>query len=119
MINFLAHLIVTAVLLLVMAHLVRGVQIDSFGSALVGALLLGLVNAFVWPVVLLLTLPLTILTLGLFLLVINAFMLQIVAFLVPGIRLRGFGSAFLGALILTLLNLVIESIGGQGVGAPY
>ena len=119
MINFLAHLVVTAVLLLVVAHLVRGVHVADFGSAMIGALVLGLVNALVWPVAVVLTLPLTILTFGLFLLVLNAFMLQIMAFLVPGIRIRGFGAAFLGALVLTLLNLAIESISGAGLGASY
>jgi putative membrane protein len=107
MLEFLAHLILTAALLLVVAKLVRGVQVQSFGWALVGALVLGLVNALVRPVMVLLTLPLTILTLGLFLLVINALMLWLVGALVSGIRVQGFVPAFLGSLLLTVLNLII------------
>jgi len=105
--EFLAHLILTAALLLVVAKLVRGVQVQSFGWALVGALVLGLVNALVRPVMVLLTLPLTILTFGLFLLVINALMLWLVGALVSGIRVQGFVPAFLGSLLLTVLNLII------------
>ncbi len=110
MLVFLTHLILTAVLLLLVASLVRGVQVQGFGSALVGALVLGFVNAVVRPLMVLLTLPFTILTFGLFLLVVNAFMLWLMAALVPGIRVQGFGPAFLGSLVLTLLNLAVERL---------
>jgi len=109
---FFAHLLITAALLLLVAHIVRGVQIAGWGSAFLGALVLGLVNAFVRPVMVFLTLPLTILTFGLFLLVVNALMLWLVAAFVPGIRVRGFGAAFLGSLLLTLLNLAVASLVG-------
>jgi len=82
--------------------------VQGWGSALVGALVLGFVNAVVRPLMVLLTLPFTILTFGLFLLVVNALMLGLVAALVPGIRVQGFGSALLGSLVLTLLNLAVE-----------
>jgi putative membrane protein len=108
MTEFLLHLLLTAVLLLVVAHFVRGVQIRGFGSAVIGAFLLGIVNALVRPVMVFLTFPITIVTFGLFLLVINALMLWLVAALVPGIRVSGFGAAFFGALLLTVLNLLIE-----------
>jgi len=107
MLTFLAHLILTAALLLLMANLVRGVQVEGWGSALIGAIVLGFVNAVVRPLMVLFTLPLTILTFGLFLLVVNALMLWLVAALVPGIRVQGFGPALLGSLVLTLLNLVV------------
>ncbi len=110
MLVFLEHLILTAVLLLLVANLVRGVHVEDFGSALVGALVLGFVNAVVRPLMVLLTLPFTILTFGLFLLVINAFMLWLMAALVPGIRVQGFGPAFLASLVLTLLNLGVERL---------
>lgn len=110
MLAFLTHLIVTAALLLLVANFVRGVQVQGWGSALIGALVLGFVNAVVRPLMVFLTLPFTILTFGLFLLVINALMLWLVAALVPGIRIQGFGPAFLGSLVLTLLNLVVEAI---------
>ncbi|MDD5579922.1 MAG: phage holin family protein [Methylobacter sp.] len=108
MLAFLAHLIVTAALLLLVANLVRGVQVQGWGSALIGAIVLGFVNAVVRPLMVLLTLPLTILTFGLFLLVVNALMLWLVAALVPGIRVQGFGPALGGSLVLTLLNLAVE-----------
>jgi putative membrane protein len=108
MLMFLTHLIITAALLLLVANLVHGVHVQGLGSALLGALVLGFVNAVVRPLMVLLTLPFTILTFGLFLLVINAFMLWLMAALVPGIRVQGFGPALLGSLALTLLNLAVE-----------
>jgi putative membrane protein len=110
MLAFLTHLIVTAALLLLVANFVRGVHVEGWGSALIGALVLGFVNAVVRPLMVFLTLPFTILTFGLFLLVVNALMLWLVAALVPGIRIQGFGPAFLGSLVLTLLNLAVELI---------
>jgi putative membrane protein len=110
MLAFLAHLILTAALLLLMASLVHGVQVQGWGSALIGAIVLGFVNAVVRPLMVLLTLPLTIVTFGLFLLVVNALMLWLMAALVPGIRVQGFGPALLGSLVLTLLNLAVGVI---------
>jgi putative membrane protein len=113
-IPFFAHLVLTAALLLLVANLVRGVEVEGWGAALLGAIVLGLVNAFVRPIMLVLTLPLTVLTFGLFLLVVNALMLWLVAALVPGVRVQGFGPALLGSLLLTLLNLAIASLVGPG-----
>jgi len=110
MLVFLEHLIVTAVLLLLVSNLVCGVYVQDFGSALVGALVLGFVNAVVRPLMVLLTLPFTILTFGFFLLVVNALMLWLMAALVSGIRVQGFGPALLGSLALTLLNLAVEHL---------
>ena len=107
MVAFVVHLIVTAALLLVVAKLVRGVEVKSFSSALIGALVLGVVNALVRPVMVFLTFPITLVTLGLFLFVINALMLWLVSALVPGIRINGFLPALLGSLLLTVLNLVV------------
>jgi len=111
-IEFIAHLVLSAALLLLVSNLVRGVQVSSWGSAFLGAIVLGLVNAFVRPVMIVLTLPLTVLTFGLFLLVVNAFMLWLVGALVPGIRVQGFGPALLGSLLLTLLNIAVASLMG-------
>lgn len=105
--EFLLHLILTAVALLVVAHFVSGVNVAGVGSALIAALILGLVNAFVRPVMVLLTFPLTLLTLGLFLFVVNALMLWLASVLVPGFDFASFGAAFLGSLLLTLLNVLI------------
>lgn len=110
MIAFVAHLLLTAALLLLVAHLVKGVEVSGWGPAILGALVLGLVNAVVRPVMVFLTFPLTVLTLGLFLFVINALMLWLAAALVPGIRVKGFTAALLGSLLLTALNVLISLV---------
>ena len=112
MAELLAHLVITAALLLIVARIVPGVHVEGWGAAFIGAIVLGLVNSFVRPFMVLLTLPLTVLTLGLFLLVVNALMLGLVSMLVPGIQLKGFGSAILGSLLLSLLNLAITALIG-------
>src|SRR5262249_18441008 len=111
---FLVHLVVTAALLLLVANLVPGVQIEGWGPAIIGALVLGLIDALLRPVMVILTLPLTLLTFGLFLLVINAAMLWLMAALVPGVRVQGFTPALLGSLLLTLLTVVVASLVGPG-----
>ena len=114
MIAFVTHLLITAALLLLVANLVRGVQIEGWGAAFLAALVLGLVNAFVRPVMVFLTLPISILTFGLFLLVVNALMLWLAAALVPGVRVNGFTPALLGSLLLTLLNVAVAAVVGPG-----
>jgi putative membrane protein len=105
--GFVIHLLVTSLLILLVAKLVTGFEVDSWGSALLAALILGLVNAVIRPVVVFLSLPLTILTLGLFIFVINALMVWLASAIGPGFRIKGFGPAFLGALLLTLFNWLI------------
>lgn len=117
MVAFLAHLLITAALLLLVSNLVSGVRVAGWGPAFLGAIVLGFVNAFVRPVMVLLTLPLTVLTFGLFLFVVNALLLWLVAALVPGIQVRGFGPAFLGSLLLTLLNLAVAALVGPAWAA--
>lgn len=117
MIEFFAHLVVSAALLLLVANLVSGVSISGWASALLGAVVLGLVNAIVRPVMILLTLPLTVLTFGLFLFVINALVLWLAAGLVPGFRIRGFGPALAGSLLLTVLNIFVSMVMGPGWAA--
>ncbi len=110
MIVIIAHWFISAAILLVVARIVPGIDIEGWGSALIGALLLGLVNAFIRPLIVFFTLPITFFTLGLFLLIINALMLALVAGLVSGIRISGFGSAFVGSLLLTFLNLIVGAL---------
>jgi putative membrane protein len=111
--SLILHLVLTALAILIVAQVVGGVQVSGFGAALIGALILGFVNAFVRPVMILLTLPLTIVTLGLFLFVLNAFMLWLVAALVPGFQISGFGAALLGSLLLTVLNILIDRLASK------
>jgi putative membrane protein len=112
MLEFFIHLVVTALLLLVVAYLVPGVQVEGMKSALIAALILGVVNALVRPFVVVLTIPLTIVTLGLFLLAINALMFLLTSKLVPGFRVEGCLSAFLGSLVFSVLNLAVSAAFG-------
>ena len=96
--------------LLLIAYLYPGVTVESFFAALVAALVLGLVNAVIRPILVILTLPVTILTLGLFLFVINALLFWLVAETVPGFRVTGFGAALIGSLLYSLITLVTSRL---------
>lgn len=98
-------LLINAVGIFVIGYLLRGVQIQSFITALGVAILLALVNTFVKPILVFLTFPITLITFGLFILVINALMLMMVDALVEGMKIRHFGWALLFSLILSILNL--------------
>jgi len=112
MAGFIAHLLITAAMLLVVANVIDGLEIKGWTAAILGALILGLANALVRPLMVFLTFPLTILTFGLFLLIVNGIILQLTAFLTPGIKIDGCGSAILGAVILAALNIAIEFLVG-------
>ena len=102
---FLAHWAVTSLSLWVASHVFKGIRFADTSSLVVSALMLGLVNALVRPVLIILTLPLSLLTLGLFLLVINALMLMLVSSLVRGFTVSSFGTAFFASIFITLLGL--------------
>ena len=104
---FLLHWAITAFGLWVASHVFKGLRFDTHGALGVAALLLGLANAVVRPLLVLLTLPLTLVTFGLFLLVINALVLMLVARLVRGFHLDGFWTAFWASLFMSLLSLVL------------
>ncbi|NJK54582.1 MAG: phage holin family protein [Pleurocapsa sp. SU_5_0] len=110
MLQFIVTWLATAVSLIVTAFIVPGFTIVSFSSAVVGAAVLGLVNAVVKPILILFTLPLTILTLGLFLLVVNAIALGLVSYLTPGLTIAGFFPAVLGSIVLTIVSGFINQI---------
>ena len=96
-----------------MAYVHGGVQVQSFGSALIAAFVIGLLNAVLRPVLVILTLPVTVVTVGLFLFVINALMFWAAAGVLDGFHVNGFMAALLGSLIYSALGLVIESaLGG-------
>ena len=101
-------LLLAAALLLV-AHLYPGVTVKSFGSAMIAALVLGLLNALLRPLLVLLTLPVTVLTLGLFLFVINALMFYFAASMLEGLSVASFGAALIGSLIYSLCGMVIDA----------
>jgi len=98
-----------AAALLAVAHLYAGVQVQSFTSALIAAVVIGLLNSVLRPVLIVLTLPVTLLTLGLFLFVINALMFWAAASLLDGFQVRDFSAALLGSLMYTVAGIVISS----------
>ena len=98
-----------AAALLLVANLYSGVTVAGFGAALAAALVLGLLNALVRPLLVLLTLPVTMLTLGLFLFVINAAMFYLAASLLGGLHVAGFGAALVGSLLYSLCGVVIDA----------
>ena len=114
MIAFVAHLVISAALLLLVAHLVKGVEIEGWGPAFIGALVLGLVNAIIKPVLVFLTFPLIFVTFGLFLLIINTLLLWLMASVVPGVRINGFAPALIGGVLLTVLNVLVDMVVGGG-----
>lgn len=109
MLKLVAKWLLSAAALLFVAYVYSGVQVQSFTAALIAALVIGLLNAVVRPILMVLTLPVTILTLGLFLFVINALMFWAAAALLDGFQVRGFLAALVGSLIYTLMGVVIES----------
>ncbi len=114
--GFLFRWAVTSVAFGVAASVIPGIQVDGVWAALVAALLLGFVNATLRPILLILTLPLTVLTLGLFALVVNGAMLALVASLVRGVHVSGFGSAVLGALVISLVGGLLGGLLRPRVG---
>ncbi len=101
-------LLLAAALLLV-AHIYPGVTVASYGAAMVAALVLGLLNTLVRPVLVILTLPVTLITLGLFLFVINALMFWAAAEVLDGFAVRSFGAALIGSLIYSVCSIVIDA----------
>jgi putative membrane protein len=108
--RFLARVLLNALAIGVAAWLVPGVQLTGPGPAIIAGILLGLVNALVRPILILLTLPFTLVTLGFFLFVVNAICFALTAALVPGFDLSGFFAAFFGALVVTLVSWVVSAL---------
>jgi len=104
--RMLLHWVVTAAGLLLVAHFVPGFMVSSFGTALIAAIVIGLINATVGVLLKIITFPITLITFGIFLLVINALMLELAAHLVPGFAISGFAPALEGAVILALINML-------------
>ena len=105
-IRFILRALVAALGLWIASRYIHGIEVRSTESLLAAAVLLGLANAFIRPIVILLTLPFMLITLGLFLIVINACMLELVSFLLHGFHVRDFGSAILGSLVVSLVSWV-------------
>lgn len=104
------HWAISAVSLVVVAYLIPGIRLDGIGPALIAPLVIGLVNATVGFIIKIITFPITILSLGIFLLVINAMMLMLAAYLVPGFAVAGFWSAFFGAIVMSIVSMILRSL---------
>jgi len=108
MVRLLVKWILSAVLLLIVAHFVPGFMVTSFTAALIAAVVIGLVNGTLGVFLKIVTLPLTFLTFGIFLLIINALMLMVASAIVPGFHVAGFLPAFWGGVLLSILHLLVH-----------
>ena len=113
MINILINWLLSAVSLMIVAHVIRGFDVTDFTAALIAALVIGLVNATLGLFLKIVTFPLTLLTLGVFWIVINALMLKLAASLVSGFTIQGFLPAFVGAIVLSLVNMLLKAVTGR------
>ena len=110
MLKLILKWLLSAAALLGVAYIYSGVAVASFGTAMVAALIIGLMNMLVRPILVVLTIPVTLLTLGLFLFVINALMFWAASGLVSGFEVNGFWAALLGSLIYSALGVVIDAV---------
>lgn len=106
--------LISAVSLLIVGHVIPGFEVQSFGSALIAAVIIGLINATIGLFLKIITIPLSILTFGIFLLVINALMLMFASSILSGFTVTGFWAAFFGAIVLAIVNMIIRGLlGGE------
>ncbi len=108
--RLLLNWVLSALAVWIMAQLVPGIHVNGAAAALIAALAIGFINATIGFLLKILTFPLTLLTLGLFWFVINALMLELASAVVPGFQVRGFFAAFVGAIVLSLVNLLLKAI---------
>jgi putative membrane protein len=111
--RFVLHWLVIALALWVTAYILPGVTVDSYQALAIAAVVLGLVNALIRPVLTILTLPITILTLGLFYLLVNGFTFFLAAKLVPGFHVAGFWWSVLGALVVSIISSFVGAFAGD------
>ena len=108
--RLIAHCVLSALCILVVARFVPGIVVQGFGAALLAAVIIGFVNGTIGLLLKILTFPLIVLTFGIFWFIINALMLKFASLLVPGFYVQGFAAAFWGAIILSLLNIAVRQI---------
>jgi putative membrane protein len=108
--------LITTMAVLLVPYLISGVQVKGLGSALIAAAILGIMNALVRPVLILLTLPLTIVTLGFFILIINALLFELAGAIVPGLHVESFWSAFWASMIVSIVSWFMNSVVAGGGG---
>ena len=106
---FLARVIINMVAILIIAYLFPGImRVDGFMGALAVSFILGIVNAVIRPILIILTLPLTIFTFGFFLLIINGLMLGLVSYFVPGFYVSGLGGAIIGSILISIVSWILS-----------
>ena len=110
MLRLLAVWLVNAVALIAVAYLLPGISVASFVTALIAALVLGLVNAIIRPVLILLTLPATIVTLGIFIFILNGLLFWMVGYFVDGFTVSGFWAGFFGAIVFSLVSWLLSAL---------
>src|SRR5258708_4351728 len=106
----LLNFVVVAATFIILSRVLPGVHVTGWVPALIGAVILAIVNAIIRPILFIITLPITIVTLGLFPLVLNAIALKITAALVPGLSIDGWGTAIVAALIISIVGMIWKSI---------
>jgi len=111
--RLLLNWLLSAIALLIVAHVVPGFIVSGFVAALLASVVIGFVNATLGLALKVITFPLTVITLGLFWFVINALMLVLASALVPGFQVSGFGAAFIGAIVLAVVNAIVRAIAGS------
>jgi putative membrane protein len=116
--EFLQRWVISTVAAALAANIVDGIEYKTFVDLVLATLLLGILNVFVRPILMLFSLPLLIVTLGLFTFVINALLLYLVGYLLAGFEVRSFGAAFWGGLVITIVSLILNSLTGTG-GARF
>jgi|SRR3989344_8924347 len=110
MVNLVIKWFVNALTLIIVSQLIPGFQLENFSTAIVAAFIIGLVNVFLKPILLLLTLPINFLTLGLFTFVINALLLLLAANLTPGFGVDGFGTALIASILITVISTLLHTL---------
>ncbi|RJQ34159.1 phage holin family protein [Candidatus Parcubacteria bacterium] len=108
--KILIHWLISAIAIIISAYFLKGVHVDGFMTALIIAIVLGAINGFIRPILVFLTLPITIVTLGLFLLVLNTLLIMLVAAIIPSFTLDGFWWALIFGIVLTFVNTILQSI---------
>lgn len=107
---YLVHWLLASMALAITAYVVPGFRIENFVAALLAALIVGFVNMFIWPVIAVLTLPLTVVTFGLFLFVVNGIALKIAAAITPGFTIDGFLPAIIGSIVLAVVGWLVRFV---------
>jgi len=117
--NYVIRWLINAVGLLIVSKIMESIEIDGLITAVVAAAVIGIINIFLRPILIILTLPINILTLGLFTLVINGLIFYFVGSIVEGFHVTGYLAAFLGALILSVINVMASFMIGMGKGKAF